>query len=92
MVTVLLKRPLVHAQRQAIEQASSVLPGVVLENAVTEAINAGRCVRVRRDSDRLYVYGRDWRARCVRTRSRMNPERKAWLITEIANHNQTEER
>jgi hypothetical protein len=74
--------PLVYATQQAQVKAWTMVPGVVIENAVAAAILRGDVQLARRHGT---VRGDGWRAtvtRCEpRTRAKKHP--RPWLVTDI---------
>lgn len=78
--------PVVFARRAAIDQATSAIPGRVLENAVREQIVAGRMTGLQRDGHaRVHgdrADGAQWVASVIPGRSPMT-RRRTWVVTEV---------
>ena len=77
--------PLVYATRRALAEADAVFPcGVVLEDAIAGAIQAGNVSRA--DDDCWYVFEPStWRACARREPGRLRPRPRAWLILALEN-------
>jgi len=77
--------PLVYATRRALAEADALLaPGVLLEDAIAGAIQAGNVSRA--DDDCWYVFEPStWRACARREPGRLRPRPRAWLILALEN-------
>ena len=77
--------PLVYATRRALAEADAVFPcGVVLEDAIAGAIQAGNVTRW--DDDAWCVYQPNiWRALVRREPGRLRPRPRTWTVLSVEN-------
>ena len=79
------QRPLVYSTARALAEADAVFPcGVVLEDAIAGAIQAGNVSRA--DDDCWFVYRPSvWRARVRREPGRLRPRPRTWTVLSVEN-------
>ena len=77
--------PLVYATRRALAEADALLPpGVLLEDAIAGAVQAGNVTRW--DDDAWCVYQPNiWRALVRREPGRLRPRPRTWTVLSVEN-------
>jgi len=79
-----VRTPLVYATENARRSAERLLPGVVLENRVEQAIRSGSVTAGQRGGVVFIGEGNEkWVATCKRVPAKIQRGRTAWLVVEF---------